>query len=58
MIYFMPYGVWCMVNGACWIMLKLDPNNNDRMKSVGEALLADDIFYIGTVVGADGCWYG
>ena len=48
-IYFMPYD-------ARRIM-KLDPNNNDAMTSVG-----DDVYYrgtfVGTVVGIDGCIYG
>ena len=38
-------------------IMKLDPNNNDAMTSVG-----DDVYYrgtfIGTIVGIDGCIYG
>ena len=49
-IYFMPYG-------ARRIM-KLDPNNNDAMSSVGDDLGDEGWKYIGTVVGIDGCVYG
>ena len=41
-----------------WIM-KLDPNNNDAMTSVGDDLgYGYGHQYIGTVVGIDGCVYG
>jgi len=48
-IYFMP-------TNARRIM-KLDPNNNDAMSSVGDDL-GDGWKYSGTVVGIDGCVYG
>ena len=49
-IYFMPHD-------ASRIM-KLDPNNNDAMTSVGEDLGNGSHKYSGTVVGIDGCVYG
>ena len=49
-IYFMPHN-------ARRIM-KLDPNNNDAMSSVGDDLGYGFNRYIGTVVGIDGCVYG
>ena len=45
-IYFMPYG-------ALRIM-KLDPNNDDIMTSVGDDLGDEEEKYIGTVIGIDG----
>ena len=38
-------------------IMKLDPNNNDAMSSVGDDL-GYGLKYIGTVVGIDGCVYG
>ena len=36
--------------------MKIDPNNNDAISSVGDDLLGDDYCkYKGTVVGIDGC---
>ena len=49
-IYFMP-------SNACRIM-KLDPNNNDAVSSVGDDLGDGSYKYSGTVVGMDGCVYG
>ena len=49
-IYFMP----CH---ACRIM-KIDPNNNDAMSSVGAYLGRDGWKYRGMVFGIDGCVYG
>ena len=49
-IYFMP-------SGAHQI-LKLDPNDNDALSSVGDDLGTDFNKYMGTVVGIDGCVYG
>ena len=49
-IYFMP-------SGAHQI-LKLDPNDNDALSSVGDDLGNDFNKYMGTVVGIDGCVYG
>ena len=39
--------------------MKLDPNNNDAMSSVGDDL-GDDLeyIYIGKIVRIDGCVYG
>ena len=48
-IYFMPANVRRI--------MKLDPNNNDAMTSVGDDL-GKGWKYIGTVVGIDGCVYG
>ena len=39
-------------------IMKLDPNNNDAMSSVGDDLGDAWCKYIGTVVGIDGCVYG
>ena len=39
-------------------IMKLGPNNNDAMSSVGYDLGKEDGRYIGTVVGIDGCAYG
>ena len=39
-------------------IMKLDPNNNDAMTSVGDDLGDGEYKYIGTVVGIDGCVYG
>ena len=49
-VYFMP-------NCARRIM-KLAPNNNDAMSSVGDDLGDGRCKYIGTVIGIDGCVYG
>ena len=49
-IYFMP----SLANR----IMKLDPNNNDVMTSVGDDLGDGLCKYIGTVVGIDGCVYG
>ena len=49
-IYFMP----CNARR----IMKLDPNNNDAMSSVGDDLGRHGYKYIGTVVGIDGCVYG
>ena len=49
-IYFMP-------TDARRIM-KLDPNNNDAMTSVGDDLGKGYYKYLGTVIGMDGCVYG
>ena len=49
-IYFMP----CHARR----IMKLDPNNNDAMSSVGDDLGRDGWKYRGTVVGIDGCVYG
>ena len=46
--------IYCMPYNGCRIM-KLDPNNNDAMSSVGDAFEAG---LVGTVVGVDGCVYG
>ena len=48
-IYFMP--------SVALRIMKLDPNNNDAMSSVGDDL-GGGFIYIGTVVGIDGCVYG
>ena len=45
-IYFMPH--------SARRIMKIDPNNNDTISSVGDELGQ----YIGTVVGIDGCVYG
>merc|ERR1719457_390649 len=39
-------------------IMKLDPNNNDAMSSVGDDLGDERWKYRGTVVGIDGCVYG
>ena len=49
-IYFMP----CHARR----IMKLDPNNNDAMSSVGDDLVGVRNKYVGTVVGIDGCVYG
>ena len=49
--------IYCMPCNANRIM-KLDPNNNDAMSSVGDDLGGGWYKYIGTVVGIDGCVYG
>ena len=49
-IYFMP----CMARR----IMKLDPNNNDAMTSVGVDLGDGEWKYSGMVVGIDGCVYG
>ena len=51
-IYFMP----CKANH----IMKLDPNNNDAMTSVGDDLSDHNVRfkYSGTIVGIDGCVYG
>ena len=49
-IYFMP------INARR--IMKLDPNNNDAMSSVGDDLGCREFKYSGTVVGMDGCVYG
>ena len=49
-IYFMPFNADRM--------MKLDPNNNDAMSSVGNDLGHRVCKYRGTVVGIDGCVYG
>ena len=38
--------------------MKLDPNNNDTMSSVGDDLGYTLIMFVGTVIGIDGCVYG
>ena len=38
--------------------MKLDPNNNDAMSSVGDDMGDGPCKYSGTVVGVDGCAYG
>ena len=48
--------IYCMPCNARRIM-KLDPNNNDAMSSVGD-YLGRGFKYVGTVVGIDGCVYG
>ena len=48
-IYFMP--------SSARRIMKIDPNNNDAMTSVGDDL-GGAYNYIGTVVGIDGCVYG
>jgi len=47
-VYFMP--------GDARRVMKLDPNNNDAMTSVGDDLIHEN--WKGTVVGIDGCVYG
>ena len=37
--------------------MKMDPNNNDTMSSVGDDL-GHGFKYLGTVIGIDGCVYG
>ena len=49
-IYFMP--------GKARRIMKLDPNSNDAISSVGDDLGGELYKYIGTVVGIDGCVYG
>ena len=49
-IYFMPY--------MASRIIKLDPNNNDAISSVGDYLGLGNDKYVGTVVGIDGCVYG
>ena len=49
-IYFMPDCASCI--------MKLDPNNNDAMSSVGDDLGDGEFKFNGTVVGIDGCVYG
>ena len=50
-IYFMP--------AAARYIMKLDPNNNDAMSSVGDDLgVGSNMKYVATVVGIDGCVYG
>ena len=49
-IYFMPYGAR--------LIMKLDPNNNDAMSSVGDDQGDGYNKYIGTIVGDDGYVYG
>ena len=49
-IYFMPCNAYHI--------MKLDPNNNDAMTSVGDDLGDGWGKYCGTVVGIDGCVYG
>ena len=49
-IYFMP--------ADAHRIMKLYPNNNDAMSSVGDDLGDDCYKYSGTVVGIDGCVYG
>ena len=49
--------VYCMPGDARRIM-KLDPNNNDAISSVGDYLDTGSYKYSGTVVGIDGCVYG
>ena len=49
-IYFMP--------ADALRIMKLDPNSNDAMSSVGDDLGDGRWKYIGTVVGIDGCVYG
>ena len=49
-IYFMPY--------FARRIMKMDPNNNDAMTSVGDDLGDGWEKYSGTVVGIDGCVYG
>ena len=49
-IYFMPWNAHRI--------MKLDPNNNDTISSVGYDLGEGLRKYIGTVVGIDGCVYG
>ena len=39
-------------------IMKIDPNNNDAMSSVGDDLGRGYGKYIGTVIGIDGCVYG
>ena len=39
-------------------IMKIDPNNNDAMTSVGDVLGDGEDKYSGTVVGIDGCVYG
>ena len=39
-------------------IMKLDPNNNDAMSSVGDDFGDEHYKYIGTVVGIGGCAYG
>ena len=44
---------------ACLIRLvKIDPNNNDAISSVGDDLGHEEFKYIGIVVGIDGCVHG
>jgi hypothetical protein len=49
-IYFMPHNANHM--------MKLDPNNNDAMSSIGDGLGDERWKYSGTVIGIDGCVYG
>ena len=49
-IYFMPR--------AARQIMKLDPNNNDAMSSVGDNFGYSRYKYTGTVIGIDGCVYG
>ena len=62
-------GVWAScaaaLDGCIYFMptrarriMKLDPNNNDAMSSVGDDLGSNGSKYSGTVVGIDGCVYG
>ena len=49
--------IYCMPTCARR-MMKIDPNNNDAMSSVGDDLGHGICRYSGTVVGIDGCVYG
>ena len=49
--------IYCMPRDARQIM-KIDPNKNDAMTSVGDDLGGRNDKYCGTVVGIDGCVYG
>ena len=49
--------IYCMPSDAHRIM-KIDPNNNDAISSVGDDLGHVGFKYRGTVVGIDGCVYG
>ena len=48
--------IYCMPPSAHHIM-KIDPNNNDTMSSVGDDLGSGECKYSGMVVGIDGCVY-
>ena len=49
--------IYCIPCHACLVM-KIYPNNNDAMSSVGDDLGYEGGMYRGTIVGIDGCVYG
>ena len=57
--------IYAALDGCIYFMplharhiMKLDPNNNDAMTSVGDHFGSGICKYWGTVVGIDGCVYG